>query len=107
MLILPIKKKWFDKIQSGEKKEEYREIKPYYTTRFRNVLHIPKPVSDNAFFERMRRPHNAFKVCFRKKPIIHSNGFFIHWNRQRGMGRRTRKGILCVKDFRNLGGERG
>lgn len=65
MLILPIKKKWFDKIQSGEKKEEYREIKPYYTTRFRNVLHIPKPVSDNAFFERMRRPHNAFKVCFR------------------------------------------
>ena len=34
MLILPIKKKWFDMIVSGEKKEEYREIKPYYTTRF-------------------------------------------------------------------------
>lgn len=33
MLILPIKKKWFDMILSGEKKEEYREIKPYYTTR--------------------------------------------------------------------------
>ena len=30
MLILPIKKKWFDMIASGEKKEEYREIKPYY-----------------------------------------------------------------------------
>ena len=27
MLILPIKKKWFDMILSGEKKEEYREIK--------------------------------------------------------------------------------
>lgn len=34
MLILPIKKKWFDMIKSGEKKEEYREIKPYWTTRF-------------------------------------------------------------------------
>lgn len=34
MLILPIKKKWFDMIKSGEKKEEYREIKPYWTKRF-------------------------------------------------------------------------
>lgn len=38
MLILPIKKKWFDMIASGEKKEEYREIKPYYTTRFTKAL---------------------------------------------------------------------
>lgn len=34
MLTLPIKKKWFDMIKSGEKKEEYREIKPYYASRF-------------------------------------------------------------------------
>ena len=33
MLVLPIKKKWFDMIKSGEKKEEYREIKPYYNSR--------------------------------------------------------------------------
>ena len=37
MLTLPIKKKWFDMILSGEKKEEYREIKPYYTSRFRHI----------------------------------------------------------------------
>lgn len=36
MLTLPIKKKWFDTILSGEKKEEYREIKPYYESRFFN-----------------------------------------------------------------------
>lgn len=35
MLTLPIKKKWFDMIKSGEKKEEYREIKPYYESRFK------------------------------------------------------------------------
>ncbi len=34
MLTLPIKKKWFDMILLREKKEEYREIKPYYKTRF-------------------------------------------------------------------------
>ena len=36
-MILPIKKKWFTMILSGVKKEEYREIKPYYTTRFQNL----------------------------------------------------------------------
>lgn len=37
-MILPIKRKWFDMILSGEKKEEYREIKPYYETRFMNLF---------------------------------------------------------------------
>ena len=33
ILHLTLKKKWFDMIASGEKKEEYREIKPYWTKR--------------------------------------------------------------------------
>lgn len=40
-MILPIKKKWFDMIRSGEKKEEYREIKPYYDSRFRSRIKLP------------------------------------------------------------------
>lgn len=38
MLVLPIKKKWFDMIKAGIKKEEYREIKPYYETRFNKLF---------------------------------------------------------------------
>lgn len=38
MITLPIKKKWFDMILSGEKKEEYREIKPYWTSRFDKIF---------------------------------------------------------------------
>ena len=38
MLVLPIKKKWFEMIVAGKKKEEYREIKPYYDKRFGNIL---------------------------------------------------------------------
>ena len=37
MLTLPIKKRWYDMIFSGEKKEEYRELSRYYRTRFRNI----------------------------------------------------------------------
>ena len=40
MLTLPIKKKWFDMILSGEKKEEYREITPYYEIRFMNLFGV-------------------------------------------------------------------
>ncbi len=42
MLVLPIKKKWFGMILSGEKKEEYREIKPYWTTRIMNDVGCKK-----------------------------------------------------------------
>ena len=33
-LHLTLKKEWFNMIKSGVKKEEYREIKPYWTKRF-------------------------------------------------------------------------
>ena len=36
MLTLPIKRKWFDLISSGKKLEEYRAIKDYYKSRFKN-----------------------------------------------------------------------
>ena len=35
-LNLTLKKKWFDMILSGEKKEEYRDIKPYWEHRLLN-----------------------------------------------------------------------
>lgn len=45
MLVLPIKRKWFEMIANGEKKEEYREIKRYWITRFNNqgILSINNP----------------------------------------------------------------
>jgi hypothetical protein len=35
ILHLTLKKQWFDMIASGQKKEEYREIKPYWDARLR------------------------------------------------------------------------
>jgi len=37
-LTLSLKKQWFDLIKAGIKKEEYREIKPYWKKRLRNVV---------------------------------------------------------------------
>ena len=36
VLTLTVSKQWFDKIVSGEKTEEYREIKPYWASRLVN-----------------------------------------------------------------------
>lgn len=41
-LILPIKLYWLEKISCGEKKEEYREIKPFYQQRLNKFLNVPK-----------------------------------------------------------------
>lgn len=40
MLTFNIKKEWFEKIKSGEKTHEYREVKDYWTTRITNYFHI-------------------------------------------------------------------
>lgn len=78
MLILPIKKKWFDMILSGEKKEEYREIKEYYETRFQNLfgaltVHSVSVFSDDEEYELLQgksvikqiRKNSVQEVVFR------------------------------------------
>lgn len=37
MLVFTLKKQWFEKIKSGEKKIEYREVKPYWTHRLQKA----------------------------------------------------------------------
>lgn len=46
VLHLTLKKKWFDMILSGEKKEEYREIKPYWIKRLIQIDY-PKEEKDD------------------------------------------------------------
>lgn len=54
MLTLPIQKRWFDMILSGEKKEEYREIKEYYETRFRNLFRAITIYPSSIFSDRSK-----------------------------------------------------
>lgn len=41
MLIFPLKKRWYDKIKSGEKTVEYREVKPYWERRLLGCQCLP------------------------------------------------------------------
>lgn len=40
MLIFPLKKEWYEKIKSGEKTVEYREVKDYWTTRLISIFGV-------------------------------------------------------------------
>lgn len=39
MLIFPLKKEWYEKIKSGEKTVEYRELKPYWEKRLFRAMY--------------------------------------------------------------------
>lgn len=42
MLIFPLKKEWYEKIKSGEKAVEYREVKPYWSGRLSKEFDFDK-----------------------------------------------------------------
>lgn len=69
MIILTIKKKWFDMILSGEKKEEYREIKPYYDTR------LPKEFGVFREGEKLIKANAYPPVDLSKRKILFRNGY--------------------------------
>lgn len=63
MLTLPIKKRWFGMIRSGEKLEEYRADTPYYAARFARYRGTPVNVrlrngyrADSPTLEALVRP---------------------------------------------------
>ena len=65
-MVLTLKKQWFDMILSGVKKEEYREMKPYWEKRFNN------------YFGKVHDfPEDETKVVWndQKKIIVFRNGY--------------------------------
>lgn len=66
MLIFPIKKRWFDMISQGEKKEEYREIKAYWTKRIIKMIGLPDSVEEDVkTILRYMKTSNKYDVIFR------------------------------------------
>lgn len=69
MLILPIKRKWLDMILSGEKLEEYREIKEYWTVR---IIHwLGFQISETETVLKLLKDCGTIKA----KPVILQNGY--------------------------------
>jgi len=55
-LNLTLRKKWFDLIASGEKTEEYREIKPYWIHRLATFYRWLYPDDINNTFDEIAKP---------------------------------------------------
>ena len=73
MLILPIERKWLNMILSGEKKDEYREIKPYWTVRIIHWLGFPSEETETVLEPvlELLRVQGTIKAL----PVILQNGY--------------------------------
>lgn len=87
MLILPIKKKWFNMIASGEKTEEYREIKQYYYKRFETIGLIDKfglPVVNEAWVV-FRNGYNPKNPQIKARVTLDIKGGKPEWGAELGV----------------------
>lgn len=85
MLILPIKKKWFDMILSGEKKEEYREIKEYYDSRFSKIIGVQKTMLTLLYGQ---SETNEFEILFKNGYANNSPSFIADCTLSVGTGKK-------------------
>lgn len=61
MLIFPLKKQWYEKIKSGEKTIEYREVKPYWTKRIHKEtgFFVPEKIGEAHIFGKHYIEHHC------------------------------------------------
>lgn len=81
-LKLTIKKKWFDMILSGEKKEEYREIKDYWTKRLVWLLNTDEFGSISDLTDRLKE-----KAMIVERKSYLEYAFFSHVQFTNGYGK--------------------
>ena len=65
VLYLTVNRKWYDMIASGEKTEEYREIKQYWTTRLKDFL-VKRPFDYIIFKNGCGKDAPSMKVELKK-----------------------------------------
>lgn len=69
ILHLTLTKQWFDMIESGEKTEEYREIKPYWIKRLLDCNYPEEEPGENKVI-----PHNIhydiFENCYHPDTVL-------------------------------------
>ena len=74
VLNLTLKAKWYDRIESGEKLEEYRDIKPYWIKRLIVKEWKSDKVNSCPTLEELKMPygnHNIFWALVEKFDAVH------------------------------------
>lgn len=71
MLVLPIKRKWFDMILEGVKAEEYKNVNTYYAKRFMSAFNA----TENSVDEFILAVKSG-KYLFNRQEVLFKNGYF-------------------------------
>ena len=93
-LKLVLKKKWFDMIASGEKKEEYREIKPFWGKRL--TTNLPGGLYLFSFRE------GLMPVCFKEYDTV---TFYLGYAKDRPSMTFKIRGISIGEGIESWGAE--
>lgn len=87
MLTLVLKKEWFDKIKSGEKTHEYREVKDFWSDRFVkeffNIDKKTKPFTFETLKRKMLEILQYTKESYNRPFICFMNGMYSEEKRPR------------------------
>lgn len=69
MLIFTLKKEWYEKIKSGEKTIEYREVKPYWTRRLYREGCLPTKYTPYEYKDSGWQPSCILQLGYTKKRL--------------------------------------
>lgn len=114
ILELPLKKEWYNMIESGEKREEYREIKPYWMKRLCWDADFNEPVSSddceylcshidsavNMFYggwEPKDYSHVRFRYGYTKRKMLYKIDEIIIGRGNPNWGAPTDKDVFIIK----------
>ena len=74
ILDLPLKKEWYNMIESGTKKEEYREIKPYWCNRLLFGHSLGIKLYEGHMFDSVTETNIENPLCHSYKYLIPKYG---------------------------------
>lgn len=103
VLDLPLKKEWYEMIESGIKKEEYREIKPYWCNRLLYSYPLGIKCYEGHMFDCVTETNIENPLCHSYKYLINKYGTraYTHIRFRYGYTKRTMlfelKGITIGK----------
>lgn len=86
-IILPTREPWFSKMRNGEKLDEYREDKDYYTVRFANFFGMGTSEFHDALVTGPRKSFPEIEIIFRNGYSKKSPEFTAYCRMGYGTGR--------------------
>ena len=98
ILELPLKKEWYNMIESGDKREEYRVIKPYWSKR---LVGVDKPLFSHRYGYQHANvkgyTHVRFRYGYKKRTMLYKLDEITIGRGNPNWGAPTDKDVFIIK----------